>query len=236
MKKNRRNLSTLICTLLLATAAAFCQADASEAQRESDVIPSSQRATQPGPKVMPGSRDVEAYPQGSSENGRWTIRVYAWSSATSQDAEPKEGDPATLSRGFTIAALNATNRMQFTERSIAYSIKMGSLLSEFWIQTGLDSIDDSLRMAALSVTNDADRQAFQQLETQSQRLRLWSDWLLEQNRRMQLGEYLTSPSRLDDDEQFQSTVTCTNFLLSTLANGRMAEDIPLRCSRGSWEN
>jgi hypothetical protein len=213
-----------MCILLLATAVAVCQTDPSQTQPEIDRVQSLQRASEAGPGTQPGSRDAEPYPQRGSDNDEWILRVYVWSSATPADTEPKEAGPATLSRSFAVAALNAATRLQFTERSIANSIKMGSLLDEFWIHTDLDSIDDSLRLAALSATNKADRQALQQLETQSQRLRLWSDWMIEQKREMRLGDYYTYASRLDDDERFQNTVTCTNFLMSMLASGKLAED------------
>jgi hypothetical protein len=214
----------LASTLLFATTIAFCQTDSSQGLPEIDRVQSLQRAAEMGPEIPLGSRDGQGHPQHSSDHDTWTIRVDVWSSATSVDAKPKEADPATLSRGFADAALNAATRLKFTERRIANSIKMGFPLGEFWIQTDFDSIDDSLRLAALSATNDADRQALQRLETEIQHLRLWSDWLIQQRRELRLADYYISPSPLDNDEKFQNTVACTNFLMSMLASGRLAED------------
>jgi hypothetical protein len=167
-------------------------------------------------QVPPGSHDANADPQSSSDNGQ-TIVVDVWSSAT-------EADSARLSPGFALAALNAASRLQFTERRIAHSIKTGYLLGEFWIQTDFDAIEDSLGPAALSATTEADRQTLQQLQTQTQRLRLWSDWVIEQKKQMRLADYYTSSAPLDNDERFQGTVACTNFLLSMLASGRLQEE------------
>jgi len=214
----------LLFTLLLATTVAFCQTNPGQGLAEVDRVQSLQRAAEPGPEVPPGSRDGQAYPQRSSDHDVWTISVDVSSPATSVDAKPKEADPAMLSRSFAAAALNAATRLKFTERRIANSIKMGFPLGEFWIQTDFDSIDDSLKQATLSATNDADRQALQQLETQTHHLRLWSDWLIEQRRELRLADYYISASPLDNDERFQNTVTCTNFLLSMLASGRVAEN------------
>jgi hypothetical protein len=100
---------------------------------------------------------------------------------------------------------------------------MGFPLGEFWIQTDLDAIDVSLMLAALAVANDADRQALQQLETQSHRLRAWCNWLIDQNRTQRLANYYISASPLDNDERFQNTVACTKFLRSMLASGRLEE-------------
>ncbi|HWC20005.1 MAG TPA: hypothetical protein VG498_23525 [Terriglobales bacterium] len=211
-------------TLLLATAVAFSQTDSSQGLPEVDRVQSLQRAAELGPEVPPGSRDEKVSTPRSNVQAPWTISVDVWSAAPSVDAKPKDADPAALSRGFAVAALNAANRLKFTERRIANSIKMGFPLGEFWIQSDFDAIDDSLAQAALSATNDADREALQQLETQTQHLRLWSDWLIKQNRQLRLAEYYISAAPLDNDERFQNTVSCTNFLMSMLASGRLAEN------------
>ena len=210
--------------LLVATTVAFCQTNSSQGLPDIDRVQSSQQAVEMGPEIPPGSRDGQGYPQRSSDHDAWTVRVDVWSSARSVDAKPQEADPAKLSRGFADAALNAATRLKFTERRIANSIKMGFPLGEFWIQTDFDSIDDSLRLAALSASNDADRQALRQLETQTQHLRLWSDWLIQQRQELRLADYYISSSPLDHDEKFQNTVACTNFLMSMLSSGRLADE------------
>lgn len=224
MQSNSRNLSMLICTLLLAAGMTFCQTDPSQALSEVERVQSLQRAAELGPEVAPGSLDGQAYPQRSRRNDEETIRVEVWSSAPSPGTKAKKANPAALSRDFALAALNVASRLQFTERRIANSIRMGFPLGEFWIQTDFDGIDDSLRVAAFSATNQADRQTFQQLETLKQRLRLWSDWLIDQHRQLGLAEYYISASALDNDERYQNTVACTNFVMSMLASGRLGED------------
>ena len=238
MKSSSRSLS--IFALLLATSVAISQTNPGKGPLKTDRVQSSQQSAEPKPEVPsgystsstatraliahPGSHEAEGYPQSSSAESAYTISVDVSSAAIPEDVKPKEASPAALSPGFAAAALNAANTLKFTERRIANSIKMGFPLGEFWIQTDFDSIDESLRLAALSATNEADRRALQQLESQTQRLRLWSDWLINQNREMRLADYYISPSPLKNDERFQNTVTCTNFLLSMLASGRLAED------------
>jgi hypothetical protein len=90
--------------------------------------------------------------------------IDVWSSATSVAGTANEMERMKLSTDFAASALTAAFRMQATERKIENSIRQSFSLGEFWIQTDLEGIDDSLRLAALSVTNDADRQALQQLE------------------------------------------------------------------------
>jgi len=94
----------------------------------------------------------------------------------------------------------------------------------FWVETDFEAIDDALRMAALAATNDADRQALQELANQANRLRDWFGWLIDQNRNLRLANYYISPEPLDNDERFQNTASCTRFLLSMLASGRLQEE------------
>ena len=176
------------------------------------------------PQVPHQSPNVEGYPQGSGDSRQGTIAVDVWSSATSAAAQPEEDGPAKLSPDFARAALTAALKMQLTEHRVENTIKKGYPLIDFWIQTDLDGIDDSLRVATLSVTNDSDRQALQQLENQSSRLHLWSDRLIDANRNLRLGDYFMSASVLDNDERFQSSVACTKFLVSMLASRRLADD------------
>lgn len=171
--------------------------------------------------ATPGSSQSNLI-ESTADNRQHTIVVDVWSSAVQT---PKEGDPAKLSRGFAVAASDAASRLQFTQRRITNSIRMGFPLGGgFWIQTDLDSIDDSLRLAALSARNDADQQVLQQLQTQTDRLRAWCGWLIEQNRTLRLANYFISPEPLDNDEEYQNTVTCTRFLLSMVARGRLEEE------------
>lgn len=163
--------------------------------------------------------------EGTTGNGEHTIVVDVWSSAAQTRAKPKKEDPAKLSRRFAMAASNAASRLQFTERRITNSIRMGFPLGVgFWIQTDLDAIDDSLRVAALSATNQVDQQVLQQLQTQTDRLRAWCGWLIEQNRTLRLANYFISPEPLDNDAEYQNTVTCTRFLLSMVMRGRLEEE------------
>ena len=163
--------------------------------------------------------------EGTTDNGEHKIVVDVWSSAVQRPPKSMQADPAKLSPGFAAAALSVGSRIEFTQRRIENSIKMGFPLGGgFWIRTDLDAIDDSVRIAALTAKNDADREALQELQNQTNRLRVWCDWLIDQNRNLRLANYFISPDPLDNDERFQNTVSCTRFLLSMLASGRLQEE------------
>jgi hypothetical protein len=162
-----------------------------------------------------GSRSNDSQPRNYSN--RDTIVVDVWSQARAEEN-------SKLSSAFATAGLTAASRMQNTERRIEQSIKRGFPLGEFWIQLDFDGIDDSLRLATLAAANDADKQALGQLEGQRNRLKVWTDWLIQQNRQVRLASYYISPEPLDNDERFQSSVACTNFLLSMLASRNVSDD------------
>jgi hypothetical protein len=157
--------------------------------------------------------------QETRDTRQHTITVDVWSSA-----EPTRPEPANVSTQFAAAGLKAAFKMESTERQLENSLRRGFPLGEFWIQNDLDAIDDLLRMAELSVSNDADRRALQELEKQSSRLRAWSNWLIDQNRKLALTEYYISSSTLDNDERFVNSVACTKFLVAMLSSRTLAEN------------
>ena len=165
------------------------------------------------------TNNVVTEPQGSSDDGEHRIVVNVWSKSG-----PEGTKPVKLSSAFAAAGLNAAFKMELTERRIENSIRKGFPLGEFWIQNDLDEVDDALKLAALSVVNDGDQQALQELEKQSTRLRTWSDWLIDQNRHLALTEYYISSSTLDNDERFQNSVACTKFLVSMLSSRTLAQE------------
>ena len=160
---------------------------------------------------------VVAQQQGT-DDGEHTIVVDVWSRA-----ERKGPEPDKVSSTFAAAGLNAAFKMELTERKIENSIRRGFPLGEFWIHNDLADVDDALKLAALSASNDADQQALQELEKQSTRLRTWSDWLIDQNQHLALTEYYISSSTLDNDERFQNSVACTKFLVSMLSSRTLAQ-------------
>lgn len=202
-----KSISKLLCipVLLLATIA---------------VAQTGEQLSAPPPGTEPNSLT-----ESGIDNGNHTIVVDVWSSAAQPPAKPQQADPARLSPGFAATALSAASRIQFTQRRITNSIRMGFPLGGgFWIQTDLDAIDDSLRMALLTATNEADRETLQQLQNETNRLRDWCNWLIDQNRNLRLANYFISPDPLNNDERYQNTVTCNNFLMSMLASGRLQEE------------
>ncbi len=164
------------------------------------------------------AQSVVTQQQQSSDLGEHTIVIDVWAKSA-----PEPTETVKVSSAFASAGLNAAFKMEMTERKIENSLRRGFPLGEFWMKNDLAEVDDALKLAALSVANNADQQALQELEKQSTRLRSWSDWLIDQNRHLALTEYYISSSTLDNDERFQNSVACTKFLVSMLSSRTLAQ-------------
>ena len=216
--KSRWTIGLLIVCVLAMSAVA---------QENSSQTPNSvveQRQGSAGSSLSKAQTSQKVHAHKTSDNDGHTIIVDVWSSASSSAAESTEAEPVKVSPDFAAAGLTAAFKMELTERKMENSIRRGFPLGEFWIQNDLAEIDDSLKLAALSVANDTDLQALQQLERQGSRLRLWSDWLINENHNLALTEYYISTAALDSDERFQNSVACTKFLVSMLTSRILAED------------
>lgn len=187
---------------------------------------SSGKDTRPVRTEVSPSQNEKGYPQWSNDTREQSF--VAGPCAKSVADSPENADPDKLSAGFASAALATASRMRSAERRLEFAMKKGYPLCEFCVQAELDLIDGSLTLASTSATNDADRQALQQLESHNRQLRLWSDWLVTANRNLRTANFYMSASALDNDEGFQHAVACTDFLISMLASRRLAQDYSCR--------
>ncbi len=184
----------------------------SSREQSSTQTPTAQAQVRSGSPVQAGE------PQQSDDNDAGRLVVNVWRAAPQDDVHTD-----ALSPDFTRAALSTAFRMRSTQRTLEDCIKKRYPLNELWIHSELDSIDESLKLASLSATNDADREALQQLENEHNRLQLWTDWLIDAKKNLRLADYYMSDKKLDNDEQFQSSLACTSFLVSMLSSRRLAE-------------
>ena len=151
------------------------------------------------------------------ENGKEPIVVNVWAAADTPSEE-------RLSREFAAAGLRAATSLRDWQRRIAFNIHMGLPLCEPCIAVDGDHAADTVRLATLTASTDADRAALQQLLNLSDNLRRWSDALVEGNKNWDLGRYYMSPTALSDDPVFKKCEQCARFLARMVASGRLAED------------
>lgn len=173
------------------------------------------------------AQSKRSVPHRNNHNREDTI-VVCWPEADPDSAVSGQADRASLSREFAAPALRAASEIRDWQLHLAYTLKMGLPLSEFWIASDRDRAADALQLAVLAPEGEADRAALMQLVNLFENAQRWSDARLEDKRNARLGNYCTSPSALDEDESFQNNVSCANSLISTLASGRLDEETTCR--------
>jgi hypothetical protein len=152
------------------------------------------------------------------DNSGGKIAVTVWAAA---DDPPTEQQ---LSQDFAAAGLRATTLLREWQGRIADTIRLHLPLCEPCIAADRDQAAEALRLAALLASKDADQTALQELRDLFQNFQRWSDALVEDNKKGDLGRYYVSPTALNDDPMFQKTADCARFLAPMLAAGRLAED------------
>lgn len=156
------------------------------------------------------------------------IVVYVWEAAAPLPESSSGAEDAKLSRNFSSAGLDAMTALRIWQGHLAYSIRNGYPLSEFWIAMDRERADEVLRQAALRTSNEADRMALRELVNQFENLQQWSDSLLEAKRNLRLAEYYITPATLNNDPLFQKASACSESLVAMLASGQLKQDASCR--------
>ena len=139
------------------------------------------------------------------------------------------GTSRALSRDFATSALTAAAQIMDWEMHLAYTLKNGYPLSEYWIAADRDQAADALELAVSAAKRKADRAALMQLANLFGIVQSWSDARLEDKRNLRLANYYyMSASALDNDELFQNAVSCTSSLIAMLASAKLTEETTCR--------
>lgn len=163
-----------------------------------------------------------------SDNCEYNIIVIVCLTAEPDSSLSAQPDEEAMSPNFAASALQAAARIRNWQMHLAYTIKNGYPLSEYWIASDRDRASDALQMAVSAATGEADRAALVQLVNLFGNVQSWSDARLEDKKNLRLANYYMSASALDNDESFQNSVSCTNSLMSMLASRRSAEETTCR--------
>ena len=159
-----------------------------------------------------------------SENRKYTIVVSARAAAEPDSVVSAQTANAALSRDFAASALHAAAEIRYWQMHLPYTIENGYPLSEYWIVSDRDRAEDALQLAASEATDEADRVALVRLVNLLGNVQSWTDARLDDKNNLRLANYYMSAWALDNDESFQNNLVCTNFLMSMLGYGRLAEE------------
>lgn len=136
-----------------------------------------------------------------------------------QVEEAAETDSSRLSRDFMKAGIEEISLLREWASTLANAIQNAYPVTDNWVANYRARAQKGLAMASAALLNDADRNAFQLLNRESQAVEEWSNKLLEAQRSMSAAKYAVSDSALQEDPLSQKIVTCGRFLGQMMANG-----------------
>jgi hypothetical protein len=108
--------------------------------------------------------------------------------------------------------------------TLAYAIQNGYPISEHWAANSREQAAQDLRLAAVAVSTESDRDALQLLTNEFEAVREWSNKLLEERKAMDTAKYAISDNALRDNPASQKIVTCGHFLATMLGSGSFTDD------------
>ncbi len=139
-------------------------------------------------------------------------------------AEPGNPPIAGLSRNFMRAGIEEIATMREWANTLAYAIQNGYPISEDWTANSREQAAHDLRLAAVAVSTESDRNALQLLTKEFEAVRNWSNKLLQERKAMDTAKYAISHNALRDDAASQKIIACGHFLATMLGSGSFTDD------------
>jgi len=148
--------------------------------------------------------------------------------STNPPEKPVETESSTtqsLSHEFMQAGIEEISLMREWASSLASVLQNGYPVTDSWISDFKAKAQAGLAAASAAASTDADRQAFQQLRSEFDAVREWSNKLVEARKSMDAAKYALSPDALRNDPLSQKIINCAHSLGQMLASG-MFQDNP----------
>jgi len=137
---------------------------------------------------------------------------------------PENSSIGGLSRDFMRAGIEEIATMREWANTLAYDIQNGYPISEHWTANSLEQAAHDLRLAAVAVSTESDRNALQLLTTEFEAVHKWNNKLVQERKAMDSAKYATSDNALRDDPASQKIATCGRFLAAMLGSCFFKDD------------
>ena len=152
-------------------------------------------------------------------------------SATGPESAPPEArsnaapvaPPAELSREFARAAIAELEEMREWRGAIGTILSYGVPVVGTWPQDYHDRVESNLQQVSLTVSTDADSDAFQLLRNNFYNLAQWAGDVVATRNSLNATKTV-DPNAAQNDETLTKISNCSRFLSSMLVSGKFADN------------
>jgi hypothetical protein len=140
--------------------------------------------------------------------------------------EPHAGDERTtsgFSHHFMAGAIETIAAMREWSTTLVVAIRNSLPIGDSMAPYRGRAVDQ-LRLAQSSATTEADREAFNLLNVEFQKVDTWNNKLVAARNSMNSANLTMSENAIERDPEIQSLVRCGQFLGSMLASGALHDD------------
>jgi hypothetical protein len=148
-----------------------------------------------------------------------TLPTQASSVALAVPPQPPQG----LSKDFASAAIAEVAEMREWRGVIGTMVTYGLAVSGAWAQDNRERVDQGLRQTTLVASTDADRNALQLLQNESDSLAGWASDVVAARQALNAAKTLDSNSQQNDPALAQ-IMSCSRFLNAMLVSGAFSDD------------
>jgi hypothetical protein len=171
--------------------------------------------------------DVQALAEATNgsvtiETNRIILTIPASDSSDASGHTPDESQQV-LSRGFAAAAVADLAEMREWRGTIGAMITYGLAVSDAWAQDYHERVQEGLEQAKIAASTEADHNALQLLQNESDKLATWADTILAARKALNEPQ-TTDLNALQDDPSLAKIRGCGQFLNSMLVSGAFADD------------
>src|SRR5665213_2070146 len=170
--------------------------------------------------------DIEALAQATNgavtvEPNRVVLTLPTQDSSIARASPPQSQQG--LSKDFASAAIAEVAEMREWRGVIGTMVTYGLAVSGTWAQDNRERVDQGLRQTTLAASTDADKNALQLLQNESDSLTSWANDVVAARQALNGAKTLDSNSQ-QSDPALAKIMSCSRFLNVMLVSGTFSDD------------
>ena len=156
--------------------------------------------------------------------GQIILTVPGSKKTPSHEPTTERSGESGFSRNFATAAIEEIGLLREWASPLANAIQNALPVNDTWVAGYREKAADGLRVASLSVSTAADRNALQLLANEFESVQQWSNELVEMRKSMGAAKYALSPTALREEPTSQKIILCAHLLATMLTSGTFRDD------------